>query len=245
MTMDWQNRALVNIDMTSWYWDGATAVTTNLGTLGGTVRLGDGATPATFPTQVPPHGMAWGGDDYLRRLEVDSELTFTDPLPFSFDMLCLRYALGVGSFAALLGHPGGGGGASDPYTCFLYNNAGVMQIWWGTVSSGAATRGTGYVNLGTAFPVEMVTHIVGLYDGTTWRIAVNGLEFTTGVAAGCYAPDAAGQGLLIGSLANGAAAPGNFITMRCYNFGLYPFALTPSEIAQCYQQRLALLNRGT
>ena len=66
MTFMYESRALLNIDMPSWYYDGVTAKTRNLGTLGGTVQLGDGTTVGTFPTQVFPHGMSFdGGSDYL------------------------------------------------------------------------------------------------------------------------------------------------------------------------------------
>jgi hypothetical protein len=244
MTMDFQNRALLNIDMPA-YWLDVTTQTRNLGTLGGTVQVGDGSTASSFPRQIFSHGMYFdGSSDYLRRLEVSSELTFTDPLTFSFEMLAFRYPLQIGSYAAMLGHPGGGVGSSDPYTCFLFNAAGTMQIWFGSVSSGAATRGILYSNLGTCFPANMLTHVVGLYDGTTWRLFFNAVEAFTSVASGCYAPDAAAQGLLIGALANGPGAPGSFAQMSCYNFALYPFALLPSEIAQLYRLRLGLLNRG-
>lgn len=244
--MDFQSRSLLNISMDSWFYDGAVAKLVNRGALGGTVQLGDGVTPTTFPTQLAPtHGMWFdGSSDYLRRLEIAGELTFTDPLTFSFEMLTFRYPLQIGSYAALLGHPGGGGGSSDPYTCFLFNDAGTMKIWWGSVSSGAATRGILYSNLGTYFPAGMITHVVGLYDGTTWRLFINAVEAFTSVASGCYAPDAAAQGLLIGALANGSGAPGAFAQMSCYNFALYPFALLPSEISQLYRLRLGLLNRG-
>jgi hypothetical protein len=250
MTMDFQSRSLVNADMPAWYYDGVTAVTRDRGTLGGTVRLGDGTTTAGFPTQLSliaqePHGMYFdGANDYLRKLESAAELTFTDPLPFSVELLLVRSSIQTGSYGALCGHPGGGVGSSDPYAFFLYNNAGTMQIWLGSISSVGATRGIIYAALGSYFPEGITTHVVGQYDGTTWRIFLNGAQTFTNVAAGCYAPDAAAQGLLIGALANGSAAPGVFAQMKCYNFALYPFALLPGEVAQLCRARMALVYRG-
>lgn len=57
---------LIDLPLRSWYYNGSSvAVTDNKGTLGGTVKLGDGTTTTTFPTQLTPHGMSFDGGDYI------------------------------------------------------------------------------------------------------------------------------------------------------------------------------------
>lgn len=246
MTVDWQNRAALNCDLPSFYINGGgVACTRNLGALAGTVQLGDGGTLATFPTQAFPHGMSFdGANDYLLRAETTDELTFTDPAPFSFDMLCSRDAIQVGSYFGFLCKNGGGAGSSAPYVFYLRNDAGTMKVAWQSVSSGGAVRGVVEVALGSYFPASTIAHACGVYDGTTWRLYFNAMQAFTGVAAGCYAPDAAGQALYVGAYKLGAAALVSFAGMRCYNWGVWPFALQPGEIAQLWRKRLALLQKG-
>jgi len=59
------SRAQLALTLRSWFYDGATAKTKNIGSLGGTATLGDGTTVGTFPTQLNPNGMSFDGGDYL------------------------------------------------------------------------------------------------------------------------------------------------------------------------------------
>jgi hypothetical protein len=245
MTMSFMNRSLLNVDMPSWYYSGVTAVTRNLGTLGGNVQLGDGTTVGTFPTQVFPHGMSFDGGDYLLRAEATNELTFTDPTAFSVEVLCIRPVVTAGA-QVLICKNGGGGGAefSAPYILYVQNNAGVMQIVWGSVNAAGASRGIVALALGDYWPAGVATHITGTYDSTTWRVFVNAVQAFTGVAAGCYAPVAAGSPLYSGVAKLGGTGLQSYFGGKIFNTAVYPFALQPGEVAQLYRYRLGLLNRG-
>lgn len=244
MTMDFQNRSLINADLPGSYIDGSgNRVTRNLGTLGGAVQLGDGVTAITFPTQIAPHGMSFdGANDYLLRAEATNELTFTDPAPFSVELLAVRSAVQIGSYAFFFTKTGGGAGSSAPYALYLRNDAGVMKVALLSVSSAGLVRGIVEANLGNLWPASITTHIVGHFDGSTWRLFFDGLLQLTSVAAGCYAPDAAGSPLRFCTGGYGAVAPANFAGVRSYNFAVYPFALQPGEVAQLCRQRLAEIN---
>jgi len=225
----------------------APASTRNLGSLGNYAQLGDGVTPATFPTQLAPtHGMSFdGSSDYLLRAEATNELTFTDPAQFSVEALCVRTPLQVGSYVALFCKNGGGGGVfSAPYALYLLNDAGVMKIVWASISAAGASRGILATALGSYWPAGVTAHVVGAYDGTTWRVYINSVQAFTGVAAGCYAPDAAGSPLYVGAFKYGAAAMSSYFGGKIYNAAIYPFALQPGEVSQLYRQRLGLLNLG-
>lgn len=244
--MNFQSRALVSADLPSWYWDAGVAKTRNLGTLAGTVQLGDGSTVATLPTQnSPTHGMTLdGSSDYLLRTEATDELTFTHPASFSVEALCVRTPLQTGSYAALICKNGGGAGASAPYQLYLYNDAGTMKVGFVSLNTAAAVRGITLTALGNYWPAGMTTHVVGTCDGTTWRVIINAVQAFSAVASGCFAPDAAGSALYVGASKYGAGAIAAFFGGKIYNWAVYPFCLQLGEVAQLYRQRLAALNRG-
>jgi hypothetical protein len=245
MTTNYNNLALLNSAFQSWYWDGAIAKGANRGTLGGTLQLGDGATAATFPTQRMPHGMSFNGaNQYLLRDESAANLTFTDPAPFSVELLVSRPSLQIGSYAMFVCKAGGGVGFVAPYVLYLRNDGGTMRIAWGSLSSAGALRGIVEIALGVYWPPGPVTHVVALYDGTAWRIYLNAVQAFSGVAAGCYAPDTANLPLYVGTGRLGAGALASYADMQLYNFGLYPFALQPGEIGQLRAKRFELLQKG-
>jgi hypothetical protein len=222
------------------------ASTRNLGSLGNYAQLGDGVTPATFPTQLAPtHGMSFdGANDYLLRAEATNELTFTDPAQFSVEALCVRTSIQIGSTYALFCKNGGGGGLSAPYMLYLQNVAGVMQILWATVSGAGASRGILATALGSYWPAGVTTHVVGTFDGTTWQIFLNAVQAFSNVAAGCYAPDAAGASTYVGTFRFGSGALLAPFGGKIYNAAIYPFALQPGEVASLYQLRRSMINRG-
>lgn len=60
------SQALITLPLRAAYNDGSDQVTENIGSLGGTVQLGDGSTSSTFPTQLSPKGMEFdGANTYL------------------------------------------------------------------------------------------------------------------------------------------------------------------------------------
>lgn len=246
MTMDFQSRSAISVDLPGSYIDGSgNHVTRNLGTLGSTVQLGDGVTAITFPAQIAPHGMAFdGANDYLLRAEASDELTFTDPAPFSIELLITRLPLQIGSFAFYVCKSGGGAGFSSPYMLFLQNAGGAMMVSWASMNSGAGLRGIVTAVIGDYWPPGIITHVVGAYDESTWRLYFNAVQAFTAVAAGCYAPDAVASPLYTMAGRYGPGVLHSWAGGQLYNNVVYPFALQPGEVAQLYRQRLATVDVG-
>lgn len=71
--------ALLWLPMRSQYVDPGSGlmVTENMGSLGGTVQCGDGATAGTFPTQRSPRGASFDGGDYLQWLSPVANGTYS------------------------------------------------------------------------------------------------------------------------------------------------------------------------
>lgn len=245
--LDFQNKALLNCDLSS-YWidDAGKAVTRNLGSLSGTVQLGDGVTPATFPTQVFPHGMSFdGASDYLLASDATDLMAFPSPAAFSFETLLRRQAdpaaFGVYAVAAKMGTTVPGD-FTTPWALYTYNDgAGAISIWWGSTSAVGLLRGVqGTVLATNVWPRNVVCHIVALYDGTTWRLYVNGQQVVGNITDGCYPVVTPAQSMYVGRWPLYAA----YAAMSVYNWAVYPFALQPGEVASLCRTRLATLNRG-
>ena len=237
-------KPLINVSMDSWYYDGAVAKLANKGSLAGTVQLGDGVTPATFPSQIMPHGMSFNGvGNYLLRSETAGELTFTDPAPFSVELLVRRDPLVINTYDVFVCKSGSAAGLTMPFLLYLRNDAGTLRIAWGSGSNVGALRGIVEVPLGAYWPQDIVAHVVPLYDGTAWRVYVNGVQAAAAVALGCYAPSDANQGLYVGT-EHVVGVNTHYAAGRIYNFAVYPFALQPGEVAQLNALRRGLLNRG-
>lgn len=244
MTQRYESLALLNADLSSWWYDGAVAKTRNLGTLGGTVQLGDGVTPASFPTQVFPHGMSFdGATDYLNFLR-PTELSFAtlagNELPFSLE--CLVRVDDYASIRSLFSK--GIIGASMEYMSLLSGGAWSFYL---IDSSQVAWYRLVVTGLANSSPAGTVHHLVSVYDGT--RVAagvsmyVDGVSrVATNVPAGVYTRMANFGADSVYSFTNGSGAVP--ILGRTYNTAIYPFALQPGEVAGLYRKRLALLNRG-
>jgi len=70
------SKFLLSLPLRSNYNDGSDQVTENIGSLGGTVQLGDGTTSTTFPTQLTPKGMSFDGTtDYLNAGDIANGLS--------------------------------------------------------------------------------------------------------------------------------------------------------------------------
>ena len=74
------SRFLVTLPLRSSYNDGSNQVTENIGSLGGTIQLGDGTDPNTFPTQLYTKGFGLGNGEYLvgdiDELKITGDITF-------------------------------------------------------------------------------------------------------------------------------------------------------------------------
>lgn len=234
MTMDFQNRAYLDITMDDW-WTSGTAQLLNRGTLGGTVQLGDGATANTFPAQAFPHGMTFdGANDYLTVPAPAASYSFGNGVtdsPFSVEMLVLgnAFCMYKGTSGATSEWSLRTNGTSIYFTMFTSE---VIYISRRTVVSSLASVGPIY-------------HVVGVYDGSAVNTGIQ--VYTMGLAgtmidasAGVYvATNARGGPLQV----NGILGVGYFANTT-HNVAVYPFALTPSEVAQTYRRRLGLLQRG-
>lgn len=227
--------------MDSWFYDGVTAKLVNKGSLGGTVQLGDGVTPATFPTQVFPHGMSWdGAARYLYRAS-EAALSFAtgagDELPFSLESFFVvndtsqRVAWSKGQYGT---------------TCEYLSYAGGPIAGMLVVDAGNAAYIGRRATLSTGFFVLGVHHLVGAYDGTRTAagisIYVDGVRRDNGNDnAGVYTRmGALGGPVRVGHNAGAA----NYWSGKIFNSAIYPFALQPGEVAQLYQQRRSMIQRG-
>lgn len=239
MTMDYQNRALLNVDMPSWYYDGAVAKLVNKGSLGGTIQLGDGVTPATFPTQVFPHGMSFDGGDYLLADNSSGIYNFTAgggvDLPFSLEVL-MRPSVTPGEFFSK------GGYAAAPGGWYFLTITTLPALM---LTDAAGNFFYGYVTGGVPL-VPTVQHVVATYSGSGSLAGISMYTAGTprvvvGAAAGVYG------GLPGGALplyVGGSGAGGGRWSGSIFNAAIYPFALEPGEVAGLYRKRLALLQRG-
>jgi hypothetical protein len=242
--LDFQNRALLNIDMPAWYYDGAIAKTRNLGSLGGSVQLGDGVTPATFPTQIMPHGMSFdGGSDYLNFLR-PAELSFAtlagNELPFSLE--CLVRVDSYASIRSLFSK--GIIGASMEYMSYLFVGSWNFYLIDSTQVAWQRLVVTGLTN---SAPTGTIRHLVSTYDGTRVvagvSMYVDGISRAiTSVPAGVYTRMANFGADSVYSFANGSGAVP--LLGSTYNTAVYPFALQPGEVAQLNALRRGLLQRG-
>ena len=76
-------KAPLYLPMRAQFDDGSNQVTPNLGSIGGTVIVGDGSTSTTFPTVLTPKGFSFDGGDYLVAAD-NANLDFANAENFSF-----------------------------------------------------------------------------------------------------------------------------------------------------------------
>ena len=240
MTQRYESLALLNADMPSYWIDGGgVARTRNLGSLGGSIQLGDGVTPATFPTQVFPHGMSFDGGDYLLADNSSGIYNFTAgggvDLPFSFEVL-MRPSATPGEFFSKGGYTAAPGGW---YFLTITTLPALM------LTDAAGNFFYGYVTGGVPL-VPTVQHVVATYTGNG---ALSGISMYTagtprvvvGAGAGVYGGLPGG---VLPMYVGGSGAGGGRWNGSIFNAAIYPFVLTPGEVASLYRTRLGLLNRG-
>ena len=218
----------------------APASTRNLGTLGGTVQLGDGYTAASFPTQVFPHGMTGSAAKYLLADNSSGVYNFTSggvDQPFSIEVLMRPNAttgalLTKGAYAAA---PGG-------WQFYTYTPPAELSMF---MTDAAGHYFYGYVT-GATPTAPIVQHVVVTYNGNGTIAGIS--MYTAGVARTVVgAASGAWGGLPSGVLPvyiGGDNVSFSRWTGSFFNVAIYPFVLQPGEVAQLYRQRLGLLNRG-
>ena len=216
------------------------ASTRNLGSLGGVALLGDGVTAATMPTQLSPHGMSFDGGDYLTVANngvYDFRVGGVDQ-PFSVEALWLGTEPGAPRFRPIFGKgdivsvQGGWIFYTSLSTCFrLGDSAGNFF----GIAASAAESTVLYKNL---------SHVVGTYTGSGLvsgtKLYINarqvGTEGTTGIYTGQpndFRPVYIGRGKVGATTSYGLGVG--------YNFAIYNWALTPSQVSQQYRKRMAML----
>lgn len=122
-------KPLIDISMDSWYYDGAVAKLVNKGSLAGTVQLGNGVTPATFPTQVFPHGMSFDAvNDYMLRVS-EAALSFTSGGTVK-DVAVTNIATSVLGGYGIMFYTGAGTSHTRPSVrrCRVTGQAGVLPV---------------------------------------------------------------------------------------------------------------------
>lgn len=236
MTMSFMNRALLNVDMPSWYYSGVTAVTRNLGTLAGTVQLGDGTTTGTFPTQVFPHGMSFdGGSDYLLYPD-NAALSFGNGVtdsPFSVEVFTMG-----SNFCVCKGFQG----TTQEWALYSSGAAGARTLLFAMFTDGARFM---YRTETPAIRNNVLNYFVGTYDGSK---TVAGISLYS-LGAPCAATSTAfvnyaGMAPLGAGVYTNRLTAGGYYAGTLFNWAVYPFALQPGEVSQLYRLRLGLLNRG-
>jgi len=196
------------------------ARTDNIGSLGGSLLVGDGSTVATIPTQLSPQGITVNGSQYLKKLS--AEVT-TPTAAFSVGMLMktndqtdyqtLMWKWNISNgFALALS-----GAASNGKVVFY-------------IASGAVTANT-KINDGTWHSV------VAAYDGASIFIYVDGRYDGGGGLANNLAGNT--SDLLIGF------GPGSFTGLRGSiknPFYYNSFTLTPTQIKAWHNKMMKTLN---
>lgn len=178
--------------------------------------LGDGVTPTTMPTKLAQRGYSCDGGDYLSRIE-----SFGLTGSFTLSILC-SYAQTV-----------------TQYLWSVMDNANLMAFamrFNGTIVSLIYNSGgTGYTTLYPKIATENFYTVA--YDATLgkanvfmdgkWLELTSALSFPTGYA---------------GRISIMAYLVASKVTGNCKHFSLYPFALTPTQVADLYRQVMAELN---
>ena len=217
------SKALVSLPLRSNYHDGVNQVTENIGSLGGTVKLADGTTTAEFPSQVThlPKGMVFDG--------ITKHLRFTDPivpLTGGFSVVAYVRVGGYDNDTNLIICGQYFDSESLRFFCSIRENDCILQI-----------GGTSLIPSFNFIPGQLY-HLVFLRESdNTTRIYIDGEELDNGTNA----TNVDQQEMWIGRVDEGvtdAAFDGEM-----YNFRVYDFGLTPSQIKALYLRDKRLLNK--
>jgi hypothetical protein len=161
------SKFLLSLPLRSNYNDGSNQVTENIGSLGGTVQLGDGTTSTTFPTQLTPKGMSFDGGDYI---ETGASVSTEGALAVLF-----RPSSVAGNIIIM-----GAQTTSPNERCYLSFLSG------GVISGGIGSQSFGTIK-GSASDLVYagsVAHAVITWDGTTVDLYLNGENVYSGAQSG-------------------------------------------------------------
>jgi len=235
-TWDWPNRSEVTLQMRTADYDIANVRTLDSGGKGNHATLGDGANPATYPTQGPGYMEFDGVNDYLNLGDKD-EFSFTDGAgndkPFSIAMM-LEPILVAGTTTVLFGK--GPGLTSGEYSVFVIGDGAYLRCfspgghYIGRVATGSIVS-------------KRLTSIVGTYNGNKTNagicVYVNGVRVDNANASGgTYVAMENTTGLL----SHGGADKIRFTTGKVFDTRILPFAMTPLQARDYHIQVMRMIN---
>jgi len=235
---DWANyekRATCILPMTAECHDATNNRTLDVSGNARHFSFGDGSTATTFPTKLQRRGYSFDGGDYLKCL------TFQLSVLPKFTMVLLGKRNGIGSGI------GAGETRATPDVSFRVVNAhlglnnNLFAAAWADGGSDSASN-SDYLN---AVGVEGLTYV---YDGslaTTNRLAMflNGkqLALTHGGTPPATLSDINGI-VNIGRVSRTAIGVWDYTTGNIYYFAVFPFALTPLQIADLHLKLMKNIN---
>lgn len=216
--------ALLWLPMRSRYVDPGSGlmVTENLGSLGGTVQCGDGATAGTFPTQRSPRGASFDGGDWI-------DLGMTDALertqPWSFGVIWHHQLAATEVLWSSVDNVAARG--IEVFTNIAHTvGVRLMNAFPGNRVDVVTTNGIG-VGLHCLF----VT-----YDGSSTaagvRVYVDGSQQALTVNADTLSGSVlGGSSFLLGAKHNGAGYVLYLTTSGLWFPCVFPYVLTPTQVS--------------
>ncbi len=190
----------------------ASDATPNIGSLGGTIPLGDGSTSTTFPTQLYPHGASLDGGDYWEHTTLDASLpqgTAARTVAFLIDMSA---STGNDTFI------GYGENIATKEFGIRVNVNNVIQV----------SRHSGTVVISSSFlPFSGIHSVVVTYDGSNLRAYVDGEQTGSTVSDGGNIDTGNGFGFTVGARANGLTEK---FTGSMWLPSVWDFELTPIQV---------------
>jgi hypothetical protein len=223
------SKTLISLPMRTQYNDG-TQKTVNIGSLGGTVTVGDGSTGTTYPTQLNPQGMSFDGGDYLKSATVTS---MSGDFNGSFSILIKSGSTSTDVPISL------GADTSDPRASFgiSINSGGVVGSFGAEFNSATHRTAGGLVNY-EQWNHLVVTKTAGTITAGT-KLYLNGEEIAA-AATNANTP----------SLQAGPFNVGNWVTGMGSTYDgtiLYPklwdFVLTQTQVKELARREMKGINK--
>jgi len=217
-TWGWENLLDINLQMRTADYDLPNVRTLDSSGYGTHFTLGDGGTPATYPTQGAGR-MGFDGGDYLRRALVAQPAgAFTEAV--------MHIITNLGATQNLVGH--GNVAGTDLSSRILRLNTGIYRFY---------TGGGGYV-FTSAYDDTLNHDVVGVWDGTNAYIYVDGVLDVVGTFGAPSQPAGADQPFIVGAAFNlGNALVGDIFDFK-YRDGQ---AWTPTQVADYHISQMRVL----
>jgi hypothetical protein len=216
--------ALIDLPLQDWYYDGASkAQTKNLGSLGGSLQLGDGITSATFPTFVGGgkrgvvSTVANYGINHLTAPAMDTtgsvfELVYVPPS-----------VIALGSSVVLAIQTLVGASYATGWLFLLLNNS--ILAYWGSV--GPVTQ---------AACVTAGVHSVSMTnDGSLVRLYWDGVPVGVPALGGTSTQTGIGIGGVLNHASQGYSG-------RIYDAKVYSFALQETQVKSLHDRSMKRIN---